>query len=191
ARNNLVGMLHEFEAAGGNAVHSRIVETVKYSPEAREAEERYKIRPYRIPVTEEGTGGINEIFLGLVFTRGFEEFVIPFFDRGLPAEYELVRSIRVVSRAKRKKTGIVGTTVQLFGGFDFQSKRQSQEWSIVAELRKQYEVVSVSPDSDYPADLDALIVAQPSALTQPQADRLTAYAKSGKPMLLLLDPMPA
>jgi len=191
ARNNLVGMLREFEASGGDAVHARIIETVKYSPAAREAEERYNIRPYRIPATEESAGTANEIFLGLVFSCGSEEFVIPFFDRGLPAEYELMRSIRVVSRAKRKKVGILNTPVQLFGGFDFQTKRQNQEWSIVAELRKQYEVVQVPPDSAYPADLDVLLAAQPSALTQPQADRLTEYLKTGKPVLLLLDPMPA
>jgi ABC-2 type transport system permease protein len=190
ARNGLIGMLREFDAAGGDAVHSRIIETVKYSPAAREAEDRYNIRPVRIPASEDSSG-INEIFLGLVFTCGSEEFVIPFFDRGLPAEYELVRSIRVVSRAKRKKVGILNTPVQLFGGLDFQTKRQSQEWSIVAELRKQYEVVQVPPDSAYPVDLDVLLAAQPSALTQPQVDRLTEYAQSGKPVFLMLDPMPA
>ena len=191
ARNSLVGMLREFEAVGGEAVHSRIIETVKYSPAAREAQERYNIRPNRLPVTEESAGGVNEIILGLAFTCGAEEFVIPFFDRGLPAEYELVRSIRVVSRAKRKKIGVLDTPVQLFGGLDFASRRQGQEWSIVGELRKQYEVLRVSPDADYPADMDVLVAAQPSALTQPQADRLTAYVKSGRPVLLLLDPMPA
>src|SRR5581483_7884624 len=36
-----------------------------------------------------------------------------------------------------------------------------------------------------------LIVALPSSLTQAQADRLTAYVKRGKPVLLLVDPMPA
>ncbi len=191
ARNSLVGMLHEFDAVGGEAIHTRIIETTKYSPAARQAQERYNIRPYRVAATEESAGSANEIFLGLAFTCGSEEFVIPFFDRGLPAEYELVRSIRVVSRAKRKKVGILNTPVQLFGGFDFQTKQQSQEWSIVAELRKQYEVVQVSPDAAYPGDLDVLIAAQPSALAQPQADRLTDYVKSGKPVLLLLDPMPA
>jgi ABC-2 type transport system permease protein len=190
ARNSLIGMLREFEAVGGDAVQTKIVETVKYSPAAREAEERYGIRPQRLPASEESAAA-SEIFLGLAFSRGAEEFVIPFFDRGLPAEYELVRSLRVVSRAKRKKVGILNGPVQLFGGLDFQSKRQSQEWSIVAELRKQYEVAQVSPDADYPADLDVLIAAEPSGLTQPQVDRLGAYAKSGKPVLLLLDPMPA
>jgi len=190
ARNALVGTLREFEAVGGEAIHASIIETVKYSPAAREAEERYNIKANRLPATEEGTGGINEIFLGLAFTCGSEEFVIPFFDRGLPAEYELMRSVRVVSRAKRKKVGILNTAAPLFGGFDFQNKRQNQEWSIVSELRKQYEVTQVPPDAAYPADLDVLMVAQPSSMTQAQVDRLTEYLKSGKGVLLLLDPMP-
>lgn len=190
-RNNLVSALREFDAVGGEGLYTRIHETVKYSPNAREAQERYSIRPFRVPVTEESTRVVNEIFLGLVFTCGSEDFVIPFFDRGLPVEYELMRSIRVVSRAKRKKVGILDTKAKLFGGFDFQSKRQSPEWSIVAELRKQYEVVQVSPDTDYPEDLDALLAALPNTLTQPQLNRLTEYVKSGRPVLLLLDPMPA
>jgi ABC-2 type transport system permease protein len=64
ARNGLVGMLREFEATAGEAIHSRIIETVKYSPAAREAGERYNISPYRIPVTEESGSGTNEIYLG-------------------------------------------------------------------------------------------------------------------------------
>ena len=191
ARAGLVAMLREFEGAAGQAVQARIVETVKYSPQAREAQERYGIRPFRVPASEESAGAVNEIFLGLTFTCGSEEFVIPFFDRGLPVEYELMRSIRVVSRARRKKIGILDTPAKLFGGLDFQTRAQAKEWSIVSELRKQYEVAQVSPDVDYPEDLDALIAALPSALTQPQADRLTAYVKRGKPALLLVDPMPA
>ena len=190
-RNNLIAMLREFDAAGADAVHSRIIETVKYSPQAREAQERYNIRPYRVPVTEESARAVNEIYLGLAFTCGSEEFVIPFFDRGLPVEYELMRSVRVVSRAKRRKVGILNTPAKLFGGFDFQSKAQTQDWSIVGELRKQYEVIQVAPDADYPADLDALVAALPSSLPQPQLDRLTEYVKRGKPVLVLLDPMPA
>lgn len=190
-RSNLAGMLREFEAAGRDAVQTRIIETVKYSPQAREAQERYNIRPFRVPVTEESARAVNEIYLGLVFTCGNEEFVIPFFDRGLPVEYELMRSIRVVSRAKRRKVGILNTPAKLFGGFDFQSRSQSQDWSIVAELRKQYEVAQVSPDAGYPADLDVLAAALPSAMTQAQVDRLAEYVRRGRPALVLLDPMPA
>jgi len=191
ARSGLVAMLREFQAVSDGGVNAKIVETVKYSPQAREAQERFSIKPFRVPASEESARVMNEIFLGLAFTRGSEEFVIPFFDRGLPVEYELMRSIRVVSRAKRKKVGILTTSAKLFGGLDFQSRAQSQEWSIVSELRKQYEVAQVSPDADYPADLDTLLVALPSTLTQPQTDRLTAYVGRGKPTLLLVDPMPA
>ena len=191
ARSGLVAMLREFQAVSDGGVNAKIVETVKYSPQAREAQERFGIKPFRVPASEESARVMNDIFLGLAFTRGSEEFVIPFFDRGLPVEYELMRSIRVVSRAKRKKIGILNTPAKLFGGLDFQSRAQSQEWSIVSELRKQYEVAQVSPDADYPDDLDALLVALPSSLTQPQADRLTAYVGRGKPTLLLVDPMPA
>ena len=152
---------------------------MKYSPQAREAQERYNIRPTRLPDHRgERPRSINEIFLGLVFTCGSEEFVIPFFDRGLPVEYELMRSIRVVSRAKRKKVGILATQVKLFGGFDFQSKAQNQEWSIVSELRKQYEVAQVPADADYPQDVDVLLAAMPSTLTDAQLQRLTTWVKS-------------
>ncbi|MBM3723914.1 MAG: ABC transporter [Acidobacteria bacterium] len=191
ARNNLAALIREFDAAGGEAVHARVIETVKYSAEAREALDRYGIRPVRLPVTEESAQSINEIFLGLAFTCGSEEFVIPFFERGLPVEYELTRSIRVVSRARRRKAGVLSTGAKLFGGFDFQARAQTQDWSIIAELRKQYEVAQVAPDADYPADLDVLIAALPHTLPQPQVDRLNAYVQSGKPVLLFLDPMPA
>jgi ABC-2 type transport system permease protein len=190
-RNQLVSFLREFDAMGRERIETRIAETVKYSPEAREARERYGIQPYRVPVTEESASTSNEIFLGLVFTSGSEEFIIPFFERGLPVEYELMRSIRVVSRAKRKKVGILETGARLFGGFDFQNRSQANDWSIVAELRKQYEVVRVAPDSDYPADLDVLVAALPTALNQSQAERLTNHVRAGHPALLLLDPLTA
>lgn len=190
-RSNLVAFLREFSAVGQQRVYTRIIETVKYSPEAREARERYGIEPYRVPATEESASAANEIFLGLVFTCGAEEFVIPFFDRGLPVEYELMRSIRVVSRAERRKVGVLDTAAGLFGGFDFETKRQRNDWSIVAELRKQYDVIRVAPDQDYPENLDALVAALPHTLSAPQLERLVNYVNRGRPALILLDPLPA
>ncbi|MBK7931654.1 MAG: Gldg family protein [Bryobacterales bacterium] len=191
ARANVINYLREFAAVGRDRIQPRVVETVKYSPEAREARERYGIQPFRVPAGEESASSINEIFLGLVFTCGSEEFVIPFFDRGLPVEYELMRSVRVVSRAARKRIGVLQTGARLFGGFDFQTRQNTQDWSIVQELRKQYEVVQVPPEADYPAGLDVLIAAHPTTLTAEQLTRLTAYVKTGKPVFVLVDPLPA
>ena len=190
-RNNIITLLREFDAMGGGRIHSRIVMTEKYTPEAREAQERYNINARPLPVWEQTAGTANEIYLGIAFSSGSEEFVIPFFDPGLPVEYELMRSVRVVSRAKRKKIGVLQTKAKLFGGFDFESKRQTPDWSIVAELRKQYEVVQVPPGADYPEDLDALIAALPNTLEESQVGRLNDYAKAGKALLLMVDPLPA
>ena len=188
---DLINLLKEFAArGGGDRIRLNIIDTERYSPAAREAEKRFGITSRRVQTTEEGRLSSAEIFLGVAFTSGPEEVVVPFFDLGLPVEYELTRSVRVVSRAKRKKVGILSTDAKLLGGFDMRSMGQNQEWSIVTELKKQYEVSSVSADADLPADLDALLVAQPSSLPQKQVDRLTAYVRRGGPTLLLLDPLP-
>ena len=190
-RNNIVGMLREFDAIGGDAVFARIVETEKYTDEATEAQDRYNIRPAPIPPFDQTAGGPEEMFMGVAFRSGSEEFVIPYFEPGLPVEYELMRSIRVVSQAEKRKVGVLKTAVEMFGGFDFQNRRRTADWAIVQELRKQYDVVQVEPGSDYPADLDVLIAVLPSTLEQAQVTRLKDYVASGKPTLLMLDPLPA
>ena len=190
-RSNIISLLREFEVLGKGRIHARVIETEKYTPEAREAQERFNMRAHPVPVSQQSMGSANEIYLGLAFTCGPEEFVIPFLDPGLPVEYELMRSIRVVSNAKRRKIGVLQTRAKLFGGFDYESKRQTTDWSIVEELRKQYEVVQVPPGQDYPANLDVILAALPNTLEQDQLNRLTTYVKSGKPTLLLVDPLPA
>ena len=129
--------------------------------------------------------------MGLVFTCGPDESVTKFFDRGLPVEYELMRSIRMVTHAGRRNVGILDTGAKLFGGFDFEAKRQTNDWSIIPELRNQYEVVRVSPDENYPDNLNVLIAALPHTLNSQQLERLVAYLQKGKPALILLDPFPA
>jgi len=190
-RRNLESFLREFSARGGDRIYTNIIDTVRYSEEAREARERYGIEAYHVPATEETAEGTNDIYLGLVFTSGGEEFVIPFFDRGLPVEYELMRSVRVVSRAQRKVVGVLETGASMFGGFNFETRQQSRDWSVIAELRKQYDVRRVAADQTYPDDLDALIVLLPHTLNEEALNRLVEYVKGGGPTLVMLDPLPA
>jgi ABC-2 type transport system permease protein len=189
-KTDLLDLLREYAARGGDRIRLNLVATELYSDEARDAQKRFGIEPRRVLTTDESRQESTEIFLGVAFTSGVEEVVIPFFDRGLPIEYELTRSIRVVSRSNRKKVGILSTDARLMGGFDMRSMGQNPEWSIVTELRKQYDVESVSPDSPISTDVDVLLVAQPSSLTQSQIDNLTAYVRRGGPTLLFLDPLP-
>ncbi|AMV37122.1 Gldg family protein [Planctomyces sp. SH-PL62] len=189
-RNDLLRNLKEYQARSGGRIQLNLIPTEVYSTAARDAEKQFGIAPRRVFSADQAKQSSAEIFLGVAFTSGLEEVVIPFFDRGLPVEYELTRSIQVVSRSGRKKVGILTTDAKVMGGFDQRSFGQTPEWSIVTELKKQYEVSSVSPDSPIASDLGVLLVAQPSSLTQPQIDNLTAYVKAGGPTLLLMDPFP-
>lgn len=189
-KSELLNKLREFAAKSGGKVQLNLVETELYSDAARDAEKQFGITPRRVVMAENARQSSQEIILGVAFTSGLEEVVIPFFDRGLPVEYEIARSVRVVSKPTRKKVGILNTDAKLMGGFDFRNMGQDSEWSIVTELKKQYEVTSVSADSEIPTTFDTLIVAQPSSLTQPQVDNLTAYVRKGGPTLMLLDPLP-
>ena len=169
---DLLGLLKEYQARSGGKIRLNLVPTEIFSDEARQAEKRFGIEPHRVFSLEQGKQMSDEVFLGVAFTSGTEEVVIPFFDRGLPVEYELTRSIRVVSRSGRKKVGILTTDAKLTGGLDMRTFSQTPEWSIVTELKKQYDVSSVSPDAPIASDLDVLLVAQPSSLSS-EADRRT------------------
>jgi ABC-2 type transport system permease protein len=95
-------------------------------------------------------------------------------------------------KGRRKKIGILGTDAQLLGGPDFTTGGQRPEQPIVTELRKQYEVVSLTPgDPVTKDDVDVLLVAQPSSLTQQQLDALLTAIRAGVPTALFEDPFPA
>lgn len=189
-RKDLINLLRKLDQVGGDRIHLNLVDTEPYTEEATRASENYKIEPRKLLAVSGGQRAGQDVFMGLVFNSGPEEFVIPFFDRGLPVEYELARSIRVVSQTQRKKLGVVSTDAGLFGGFDFQSMSSNPDWSVVRELRKQYDVEQVQAAGPYPADLDVLMVVLPSSLTQEEMDVLQEAMLAGKPTLLLDDPLP-
>ncbi len=189
-RLDLIDALNEYAAIAGNRIQLKIFDAKVASPAAREAEKRFGIVPRRVASFSDARQTTSEVIMGVAFSSGLEEVVIPFFERGLPIEYEITRSIRVVSGTKRKKVGILGTDAKLLGGMNFQSFSQENEWLIVTELKKQYEVTQIAADVPIPTNLDALVVAQPSSLTQKQIDNLTAYVRQGGPTVLLMDPLP-
>ena len=189
-KSTLLNKLREYAALGGDRIRLNLVETALYSAAARDAQKRFGIEPRRVTSLEEARQSASEIFLGVAFTSGLEEVVVPFFDPGLPIEYELTRSIRVASKAGRKKVGVLATDAKMLGGFDFRSMGQETEWQFVTELKKQYDVSSVAPDGPLPTDLAVLLVAQPSSLNQKQVETLTEYVKAGHPTLVFHDPLP-
>ncbi len=189
-RENVLGVLREIDLAAGNRVEVLIQETEAYTDAARDARERFGITSRQVPNARAARAGLDDVFMGLAFTCGANEQVITFFDRGLPAEYEIVRSIRVVADRGRKKVGVVNTGLNLLGGMDFQTMRSSPSWSVVEELKKQYEVSQISPLTPIEATVDGLLVVLPSSMTQEEMDNLGRAVESGIPTMLLVDPLP-
>jgi ABC-type transport system involved in multi-copper enzyme maturation permease subunit/ABC-type uncharacterized transport system involved in gliding motility auxiliary subunit len=168
-RTNLVNTLNELAALGGDRVRLNLVEADRFSPEAREAESRFGIKPREVITEVDGRQRPDDLTLGVAITSGLEQVVVPFFDRGLPIEYELIRSIRVVTGSERKRVGILDTDAHLLGGMDFQSFARDPEWDVVSELKKQYEVTPVSADLPIPFEEVQTI----SALGTPRGGHFT------------------
>ena len=190
-RSNLIGMLQEIDAAAGSKVEVLIEDTEPFTAAALNARQKFGILPRAMRGLSGGQSAISEVFLGVAFTSGAEQQVIPFFDRGLSTEYELVRTIRVVAGSERKRVGVVDTMVKIFGGQTLVGNQQLPRWSVVSELQKQYEVVEVSAEFPIPPDIDAILVALPSSMQTDQMSNVADYIRQGKPAMILVDPFPA
>ena len=154
----------------------------EFSKEAEEAE-HFGIEPNRLLSEVDGRRTEVEVYLGAVIISSFDKVVVPFFGKGLPLEYELTRSIRTVATDKRHKIGVLTTDANVLNF--------SQEWQIVTELKKQYDVEQVSPASPIDeSSFDVLMVVMPSSLTSEEMDNLVTYVKAGHPALIFDDPFP-
>ena len=191
ARANLLSVLDEIDAMAGPRVEVLVHDTESFTDAAREARETFGIRPRPFRDVRSTQADSSEVFMGLAFTCGAEEQVVPFFDRGLPTEYEVVRSIRVVAGTERKRIGVVRTMLDLMGGVDYEQNRFNPSWPVVEELRKQYEVYPVDPELPIEAELDALLVPLPSSLQTDEMANVADFIRKGTPAMLLVDPMPA
>ncbi len=194
-RESLLGLLREVEARSRGTVQVRVIETEPNSEAARDAERSVGIRPRPVPA-DPGAGGaggaMQDVFLGFSVSGsgGNEPSVVDFLHRGLSAEYELTRAIAAASAQSRKRVGVLETAAGLFGQFNFQTMQMARDWPIVAELRKQFTVVKVSPAAPVPADVDVLLVAQPSSLKAEEIPHLVEYVKAGRAAAIFEDPMP-
>ena len=190
-RSNLISILEEIDSLAGPRVQVLIEDTEPFSDAALDARQTYGIVPRAIMDVSSARSEVTELFLGLVFTSGPEEQVIDFFDRGLPAEYEIMRGIRVVAGTERSRVGVVKTMMDIVGGVNYQQNQFAPQWPVVAELRKQYDVFSVDPDFPISEDFDAILVPLPSSLQTDQMLNITNYIRGGGPALILVDPLPA
>jgi ABC-2 type transport system permease protein len=185
---NLLSTLNELSSMSGGKVVVDVHEVENFSEEASNAEKAYGIEPREVVTIDRGAHTKQEIYLGAAFTSGLDRVVIPFIDRGIPVEYELVRSIWTVAQPKRKKLGVVKTDVALFGGFSMQG--QTEESKLVSELKKQYDVVEVDASKPITEKYDVMLAVQPSGLSPEAMTNFVAAVRSGQPTAVFEDPFP-
>lgn len=190
-RLNLISMLKEFEAMAGDNITVNIHNNLEpFSEEAALAEEQFGIRPEPIRTRSRGAIVDEEIILGAAFQCGLQKVVVPFFDYGVPVEYELIRSINTVARTGRKRLGVVRTDAQLTGGFSFAMGQPQQipKQAIIEELEKQYDVSDVDLTQPVaPDQYDVILAVQPSSLAPEAMDNLIELIKAGTPTAIFED----
>jgi ABC-2 type transport system permease protein len=185
---NLLSTLAEISSLSGGKIQSEVHEVENFSEEAADAERKYGIEPREVTAISGGTRNRQEIILGAAFRCGLDKVVIPFIDKGIPVEYELVRSICTVAQQKRKKLGVLKTDAPLLGGFTMQGPTEESE--LIAELRKQYDVVEVDPAKPIRERYDVLLAVQPSSLAPEAMDHFVEAVKGGQPTAIFEDPYP-
>ncbi len=190
ARLNLVTMLREIAARSGGKVRVRIYDTKPFSEEAERAEKAYGIYPQMVGVQERGRFDQEEIFMGVVFRCGMEKVTLPFIARGIPAEYELVRSLMTVTSQKRKVLGVLETDAGLFQTVDPTRGTLTGDAAIITELKKSYDVRKIDPNSPITEPMDALLAVQPSTLSPEAWVNFMDYVKTGNSVIIFEDPFP-
>jgi len=189
-RLNLLNALRQFQRLGRGKVSVRVIDTEPKTEAATLARQLYGIEPVRVLSRVRGAYREEEIFLGCAFTSGLEKVVVPFFDKGTPVEYELVRSICTAAQQRRRRLGVLVTDADLFGGFDMMSGQSRPRQALVEELDKQYDVVQVDATSPISERFDVLLAVQPSSLGPEQMANLVAAVRGGQPVALFEDPLP-
>ena len=190
-RINLLNSLKQVERLGRGKVNVEVIPTEPKTEEAALALQQFGIEPQRVVSRVRGTyRNDQEIFLGCAFTSGLEKVVVPFFDRGTPVEYELVRSICTAAQQKRKRLGVLTTDADLYGGFDMMGGQQRPRQPLVEELEKQYDVIQVDATAPIAETFDVLLAVQPSSLGPEQMANFVAAVKAGQAVAIFEDPLP-
>ncbi len=190
-RLDIVSILGEVQSICGKNVSVRIHGNIRpNTEEALIANQRYEIRPQEVSFAARGTRELKSLFLGIAFQSGLQSLSLPFIDRGLSVEYELVHALCSVTEPRKKKIGILKTDAPLFGRFNMSTFQPEQEWEIITELKKQYTVVEVDPVEKIREKFDALVAVQPSAMGPQEIDNFVDAVRSGQPAVIFEDPMP-
>ena len=189
-RLNLISTLDEISALAGRQIQVQIHSIENFSEEAVLAEEKHGIKTERVVTRDRGASTEIEIYMGVVVRCGLDKVTIPFINRGIPVEYELIRSICTVAQQDRKKLGVLKTDAPLFGQINMQTFTPTPDSPLIDELKKQYDVVEVDPSKPITKSYDVLLAVQPSSLGPETMNHFIDAVKRGQATAIFEDPFP-
>lgn len=180
-------LLQEYRAiAGGNIV----IEEIDPLPFTEEEDRAAALGLQGAP-TQNG----ENVYLGLSATNMADgQEAVPFFqtEREPFLEYDLTSIIYRLNQAKKPKLGIMTglPLAQGSGGVMAQMQGQTQPFVAYAQLQQIFDLTPVDMDAKLiPADIDALILAQPKALSQETLYALDQFVMRGGRIIAFVDPM--
>lgn len=184
-------LLEEYVSVSNGMVELEIVDPRPFSDEESEA---MKYGLQRFPITEE-----ENFFFGLVVRTQFGvEKAIPFFspDRQNFVEYDISYLIDTAVTRQKRKIGVLSSLPvmgdDVSGYMAEMMLRQGQQprpaWTIVEQLRKQYEVETVATDTNDINDIDILLVIHPKGLSEQTLFAIDQYVLRGGRTVVCVDP---
>lgn len=188
---DVISILNELQKRSHTPIFLDIKEIMPNTPEAYRLERQYDIRPRTVVFNTRGQLREDSIYLTIIFHCGSRSIVIPFFNRGLSVEYELISSLKNVTTPPQKRIGIVKTDAGVLGRINDYGQEINKPWPLVEELSKQYIVESVDPSN--PIDLNqysVLLAFQPSSLGPVEFLNFVNAVRQGQPTAIFEDPLP-
>ncbi len=184
-------LLEEYVAQSKGMVNLEVIDPRPYSDEEVEAL-GYGLK--RFAITEE-----ENFFFGLVVQTPFGvEKTIPFFspDRQNFVEYDISYLIDTAVTREKNRIGIISSlpvTGDDMSGYMAQMMRmQGQQpkpaWTIVEQLKSQYEVEKIATDVNDINDVDILLVIHPKDLPERTLFAIDQFILKGGRTIICVDP---
>ena len=185
-------LLREYEGLSRGNLTLMMIDPARYT-EAEDDAIREGVK--KLPFGED-----EYFFFGLVAqTELGKQEVIPFFPPGRQefVEYDVSKLIASALRREKKKIGIL-SSLEVAGSdlspymmqmMQMQGREPPQPWAIVSDLREEYEVVSVKPETEaIDKEIDFLVVVHPKDFSDKTLFAIDQFVMLGGKLLVFVDP---
>ena len=182
--SKVIELLREFAASSSGMAH---LEILNPEPDTDEEEwaTRYGLSQARLP------NGNNLIF-GMVVLSADREASVPFFDprREKFLAYDIAQTYVRVNQEQRKRVGVLSFLP--IGGFNDPRARGrgTQDWTVLQELKKNFEIEMIPPDTvaEIDPEVGMVLLVHPKFLPERISYALDQYLLRGGKLMVIVDP---